>query len=87
MYSTFVPQESIHLFYARIFALARNGHVVTVCGSGSTNQQTESKEKIVFHTSSETEALTWAEKMRREGYDVTIEFDSSTGIYTCTATN
>ena len=71
-------------FVHQMLALAREGHRVTFSRNGSL-ATSATKEKVVFVTDSDEEAHQWANKMTDQGYIVSIEFDESTGKYTCTA--
>ena len=72
-------------FIARMAALAREGHKVSFREGGKTLRHAAAKEKVVYTTMSGSEAEEWCLKMVQAGYEVTIEFDVETGIYTCTA--
>ena len=71
-------------FIYQMLALAREGHEVAFSRNGSL-ETSATKEKVVFVTDSDEEAHQWANKMTAQGYIVSIEFDESTGKYTCTA--
>lgn len=68
-----------------LFALAEEGHRVSLRTSGNSEQANAAKEIVVFKTHDKKAAEKWAMTMAMSGYDVTIDFDSATGEYTCTA--
>lgn len=72
-------------FMDRMFALARNGHQVSVRDNNASSSSVVGKEVIVYTTNNSADANEWSQKMINNGYDVTIEYNSRTGIYTCTA--
>ena len=79
-------EEAYSEFVARMAALAREGHRVNFREGGRFLQSAASKEKVTYTTTSEADAIKWCIKMAHDGYEVTIEFDEGTGVYTCTAT-
>ncbi len=76
--------EAWDSFLDRMLALAREGNVVTF-SQGHKPGSSLSKEKVTYTTTSEDDAKRWAKEMSDQGYDVTISYDKTTGIYTCTA--
>jgi hypothetical protein len=44
------------------------------------------REVVTYTTRDRADAYSWAATMNRNGYNVTINFNPSTGIFTCTAT-
>lgn len=64
--------------------MAREGYEITVFPNGYTLGN-PTKEKVIFTTTSDKEAAAWAQQMHDEGYTVTITYDKTTGVYTCTA--
>ena len=68
-----------------MFALAEEGHRVSF-RQGNAEERNAAKETVTFTTNSQIEAYNWANTMMDKGYEVTIEYDKKTGIYTCTAT-
>ena len=83
--ATFTSEEEWLEFLQQLFIWAEEGHQVSFRNAESFNSVTPSKEKVVFTTHSKTEAETWAFEMEKNGYDVTVSYDSNTGIYTCIA--
>ena len=47
--------------------------------------QSLSKERVEYHTKSEDEANEWAQKMVKDGYIVTIDYDDEAGEFVCVA--
>ena len=82
---TFYSEEAWHAFLTHLFALAQEGHQVTFRALTANSSTSARKEKVVYTTENQADALKWADKMEDEGYAVTITFDSNTGIYTCIA--
>ena len=71
-------------FFDQVFALVNEGYTVNIIGNRQ--GKTKEKKKVVFTTTDESEAKSWAASMTLLGYSVQISHDSSTGIYTCVAT-
>lgn len=83
-HATFGTNDERFVFIHQLVALTREGHHVVIRNHIARTIAT--KEKVVFTTSSETEASTWAEKMVKQGYEVEIIHDKENGVYLCTAT-
>lgn len=81
---TLLNDDDWDLFFDNIFALAKDGYLVIVQGNGS--QSSITKETVTFTTTIEDEAKAWMKEKIGQGYSVSLEYDKSTGIYTCTAT-
>lgn len=81
---TILDEDSWKSFLEWMVALSREGHRVSFRRGIPTSNRI-SKETVIFTTSSHHEAEVWADIKIKEGYEVTIQFDSKTGIYTCTA--
>lgn len=82
---TLQGEQALDEFMRNLFALANEGHKVSVRNGNAGNQILSSKETVVYTTTDEDDAKAWAKAMVKEGYVVDIEFDSKSGIYTCTA--
>ena len=54
-------------------------------GNNTSTSTVAAKDVITFTTNSEEEMLEWEKARIKEGYHVTIEYDTKTGIYTGTA--
>lgn len=74
-----------HAFMERMFALARQGHRITVCRA-TTARQVATKETVTYKTSDQEDAKRWAKDMIAEGYEVDITYDEERGIYIVIAT-
>lgn len=74
-----------HAFMERMFALARQGHRITVCRA-TTARQVATKETVTYKTSDHEDAKRWAKDMIAEGYEVDITYDEVNCIYIVTAT-
>ncbi len=70
-----------------LVALARNGYSVTIWNPDKYQTSSQSKDVVVYTTTSEDDAIKWGKKMMDNGYSVTISYDSGTGVYTCIARN
>ena len=82
---TLQGEQALDEFLRNLFALANEGHKVSVRSGNAGNQILSSKEAVVYTTTNEDDAKNWAKAMIKQGYVVDIEFDSKSGIYTCTA--
>ena len=71
------------LFMDNVFAMAKEGYTVEI--QGNSNSDMKYKETVTFTTTSEGEAKNWTTNMLLQGYDVSISYDDSTGVYTCIA--
>ncbi|MBP5340747.1 MAG: hypothetical protein J6Y52_00060 [Bacteroidales bacterium] len=80
----FQTEEEQRAFLHSLMALAREGHVVCLFGN-DTSSASLTKETVVYRTPDETNALTWADKMRNDGYTVTITFDEDKEEFVCIA--
>ncbi len=74
-----------HAFMERMFALARQGHRITVSRT-TTARQVATKETVTYKTSDHEDAKRWARDMIAEGYEVDITYDEESGIYIVIAT-
>ena len=68
-----------------MFALAEEGYSVSFRDIESTNVVRCTKEIVTYTSRNKNEAIAWADAMEKDGYEVHISFDSTTGVYTCTA--
>ena len=84
VYQTTLSESEWDAFVERMLALAREGYEVSFSKNRS-SLTSQTKEKVVFVTTSEHEAHNWSEAMTGEGYVVTITYDKITGEYTCIA--
>lgn len=72
-------------FIYRMLALAEEGHRVSFYDESKV-QYNLSKDTVIYTTKNKDDAYAWTQTMMSNGYTVAVEFDSSTGVYTCTAT-
>lgn len=72
-------------FILRMITLAKEGHRVTFRQENNTTNALASKDVQTYSTKDKVKAYAWANEMINQGYAVSIEYDESTGIYTCTA--
>ena len=84
VYQTTLSESEWDAFVERMLALAREGYEVSFSKNRS-SLTSQTKEKVVFVTTSEQEAITWSNAMSDAGYWVTISYNKSTGEYTCIA--
>ena len=83
---TLLGDEAWMAFIHSLTDLARNGHSVIVVNEAAyANSVSSTKEKVVYTTDDQNDADKWAAKMMDKGYSVSIDYDQTTGIYTCTA--
>lgn len=80
---TISGNEDWSLFMDNILALAREGYTVVINGDSRTN--VKQMEAIVFTTTDPNEVKVWTNQMVNQGYTVTVDYNPSTGVYTCTA--
>jgi hypothetical protein len=82
---TFANDEEWLEFLQQLFRWAEEGRLVSFCNAETVNRTTPSKEKVVYETPNKEDAEAWAIAMEKDGYLVSVSFDSNTGIYTCIA--
>ncbi len=81
-----LSDEAWHDFLDWMFALAEEGHRVSFRrGNPPERSVTKEADVITFTTKDQQEAQAWATQMSLAGYEVSIDFDKATGIYTCIA--
>ena len=87
MYTVIQGEQNWHDFVDWMLTLAEQGHRVCFHYTGENSYcMPQSKEVVVHKTPDKDDAIAWALEMTGAGYEVSIEFDSTTGVYTCTAT-
>ncbi|MBQ6742398.1 MAG: hypothetical protein IJR04_07455 [Bacteroidales bacterium] len=85
VYTTFLSDESeLDSFIDRVFAIVNDGYTVTIIGNGQ--RSIKEKKEITFTTTIESESKAWAASMTLLGYSVQVNYNKSTGVYTCIAT-
>ena len=73
-------------FLNRMFALAEQGHRVSFVNKEASSSIVAAKREVVtFVTHNQQEAQSWAAAMYGQGFEVTVEYNPRTGLYTCTA--
>ena len=87
MQVTIRGEQNWHSFIEWLFALAEDGHKVSFRNENIFNNRQHSKNTVVYTTKDKNQAYAWADEMTEQGYEVIIEYDRTTGVYTCTATN
>ncbi len=85
MHTTIRGEQNWRSFIDYMIRLAEEGHQVSFRNDNNYNCSQQSKETVVYTTNDKENANTWAADMTEQGYSVTIRYDSTTGIYTCTA--
>ncbi|MBP5536221.1 MAG: hypothetical protein J6X62_05445 [Bacteroidales bacterium] len=80
-----VGEEAWNDFLYRMLALAERGYTVRILNGNRTTQVSASKEVVTYTTTDKAAAFTWCDNMHSQGYDVTIEYNEETGVYTCIA--
>ena len=80
-----VGKEAWNDFLYRMLALAERGYTVRILNGNRTTQVSSSKEVVTYTTTDKAAAFTWCDNMHSQGYDVTIEYNEETGVYTCIA--
>ena len=82
--ATYYSMEDWRTFLDAMFALSEEGHSVSFRNTKG-SVVAAAKEKVTFKTRNREEAINWADEMESKGYEVSIDYDQTTGIYTCTA--
>ena len=82
--TTLYNNDDWDAFLDLIFAWAEEGYEVSFRG-GDNDGAVSQRERIVYTTTDKTEAQKWAMTMEQNGYEVTVEYNAHTGVYTCTA--
>ena len=77
--------EEWHTLLSDLLALARQGHRITIQNTTVSTTSAASKEIKTHETDNYDDAISWMKMMSELGYEVIIEFDEETGIYTLTA--
>ncbi len=78
-------REEYSVFVYRMLDLAEQGQNVTFGDEQRVQVINESKESVTYTTKDKNDANNWCLMMALDGYSITIRYDESTGIYTCTA--
>lgn len=80
-----MQDEETDAFFLQLTALARQYGSVSVYSEESCSQTASSKEVLTYTTTNENDAADWAKAKTKEGYEVTISYNSKTGVFTCIA--
>lgn len=83
--ASFSTDEEWLDFVDFLFALAEEGNKIEIKKSNAEVCALATKEKVTYKTTKRDDAVSWFLQMESDGYTVTMEYDSKTGIYTCTA--
>ena len=68
-----------------VTSLSAEGRTVRIFNAKGPICTWQSRDIVTYETRDGKDAESWAISMRKAGYSVNIDFDSDTGIYTCTA--
>ena len=82
---TLYGEEAHDEFIYQMLALAEQGHKVTFFDESKVSQQAAAKDVVTYSTKKKEEAYNWAHDMEQQGYEVTIQYDTQTGVYNCIA--
>mgnify|MGYP007069847463 CR=1 FL=1 len=86
--ASFTNNDEWQAFLDLLFTWAEEGRNVSFYSAESYSSFVKQDRKIVTYTTeSKEDAKRWAGAMEKEGYVVYIDYDTTTGIYTCTAEN
>ena len=77
--------EEWHTFLSDMLALTRQGHRISVQRTSTSSQILPTKDVVTFETTNMDEALEWANMMIEQGYEVFLEYDEESGLYSLTA--
>ena len=72
-------------FMQTVFALSREGYDVRIMDENRPANGFSTKDTQVYTTSSEANASTWTKEKVKTGYQVSISYDETSGVYTCVA--
>ena len=84
-YTTIRGEQHWQVFLDSMFVLVKEGHKVSIRNNSVYSNAPKSRDVVTYTTTSQSDAQKWAETMTRDGYEVWIEYDPRTGIFTCTA--
>lgn len=84
--ASFSSDDDWHAFLDLLFTWAEEGRDVSFGSVESYANNVKKDRKVVTYTTeNKKDAEEWASAMEKEGYYVHIDFDETTGIYTCIA--
>lgn len=81
--ASFSSEEEWTAFLHRLVALAEEGHRVSF--RNANHERGITKETVTYVTKNHDDAVAWGDMMRKNGYEVYIDFDTNTNEYICTA--
>ncbi|MBQ8703986.1 MAG: hypothetical protein IJ524_06390 [Bacteroidales bacterium] len=85
-HASFTDNDEWQAFLDLLFTWAEEGRNVSFYNADPHSSIVKQDRKIVTYTTdNKEEAKRWAGAMEKEGYVVHIDYDATTGIYTCTA--
>lgn len=82
---TLYGEQARREFMEWLFTLVEQGHRVSFRNANTTTNVVAGKEVVTYTTTDQELAITWCLMMEDKGYDVSMKYDSKTGVYTCTA--
>ena len=82
----YASQQEMDNYICYLIGLTREGKTIIIQGSENPSYAPAETDTKTFTTSDEVEMKKWSKEMRIKGYDVEIDFDEETGLYTGTAT-
>ena len=83
--ASFVSEEEWEVFLYRLIAKAEEGYSVSFRNANTGPNMKQSREIVTHTTRSRKDAYEWSDAMEAKGYTVHIDYDKTTGVYTCTA--
>ncbi len=85
MYTTLRGEQSWYDFLDELTRMTEAGHRVSFRVENVNNSQSDRKDVHTFSTKDREKAIAWCAEMGEMGYSVTMEYDETSGVYTCTA--
>ena len=82
----YASQQEMDNYICYLIGLTREGKTIIIQGSENPSYAPAETDTKTFTTSDEVEMKKWSKEMRIKGYDVEIDFDKETNLYTGTAT-
>lgn len=77
-------EEDLTTLYIKLLGFAKMGHNVSISAKND-NPKGQKTDVVHFSSTSEVEVTTWATRMVKKGYSISIDYDKSTHTYNCTA--
>ena len=82
----YASQQEMDNYICYLIGLTSEGKTIIIQGSENPIYAPAETDTKTFTTSDEVEMKKWSKEMRIKGYDVEIDFDKETNLYTGTAT-